>query len=97
VLAAWLRGEDYADVVEQDWQVLPAFWSDQYDLRLQSYGMPHLADLDGVRVLEGDLAAQCVVGYYRGDDLVGVLGIDMLREVNAYRNRVGRVAEVATA
>jgi NADPH-dependent 2,4-dienoyl-CoA reductase/sulfur reductase-like enzyme len=97
VLAAWLRGEGYRDVVEQDWQVLPAFWSDQYDLRIQSYGMPVLADVDGVRVLEGDLSGDCVVGYLRGDELVGVVGIGMLREVNAYRSRVGRVAQVATA
>jgi NADPH-dependent 2,4-dienoyl-CoA reductase/sulfur reductase-like enzyme len=97
VLAAWLRGEDYDEVLSQDWQVLPAFWSDQFDIRLQSYGMPNLADVDGVRVLDGDLAGECVVGYSRGEDLVGVVGIGMLREVNAYRSRVGRVAQVATA
>ena len=94
VLAAHLAGEGYEAVVGADWTVLPAFWSDQYDLRLQSYGMPSLADPDGARVLQGDLTGECVVGYSRGDDLVGVVGIGMLREVNAYRDRVGRGAGV---
>ncbi len=95
VLAAHLRGEDYADVVAQDWTVLPAFWSDQYDLRLQSYGMPSLAEPDGVRVLEGDLGGECVIGYRRDEELVGVVALGMGREVNGYRNRVGRVAGAA--
>lgn len=97
VLAAYLRGESYEGIVTRDWQVLPAFWSDQYDLRLQSYGMPALADPNRVRVLEGSLAAECVVGYSRGDQLIGVVGIGMLREVNAYRNRLGHAREVLGA
>jgi NADPH-dependent 2,4-dienoyl-CoA reductase/sulfur reductase-like enzyme len=94
VLAAGLRGEGYDELVEQDWSVLPAFWSDQYDLRLQSYGMPVLAEEDGIRVLEGELGSRCVVGYHRDDALIGVVAIGMLREVNAYRDRVGRTPQV---
>jgi NADPH-dependent 2,4-dienoyl-CoA reductase/sulfur reductase-like enzyme len=94
VLAAHLRGEGYDEVVAQDWQVLPAFWSDQYDVRLQSYGMPVLADPDGIGLLEGDLGGECVVGYHRDGALIGVVGIGMLREVNAYRTRVGRTPQV---
>ena len=97
VLAAWLAGADPDGVVEREWQVLPAFWSDQYDIQLQSYGMPVLADADGVRVLQGELSAECVVGYFRGGDLLGVVGIGMLREVNAYRQAVGRTGRAATA
>jgi 3-phenylpropionate/trans-cinnamate dioxygenase ferredoxin reductase component len=41
-------------------------------------------------VLEGDLSDECVVGYHRGDELVGVVGVGMLRVVNGYRDRVGR-------
>ena len=70
------------------WEALPSFWSDQYDLRLQSYGMPALADPDGVTLLEGDLTGQCVVGYHRDGQLVGVVGIGMLPRVNAYRDKV---------
>ena len=42
------------------------------------------------RLLEGDLAGECVVGYHRGDDLLGVVGLGMLRAVTAYRDRLGR-------
>ena len=90
VLAAWGAGTAYDEVVATEWTPMPAFWSDQYDLRLQSFGMPGLADSDGVRVLEGDLAHECVVGYHRGDDLLGVVAIGMLRAVMAYRDRLGR-------
>ena len=90
VLAAWGAGTAYDEVVATEWTPMPAFWSDQYDLRLQSFGMPGLADSDGVRVLEGELAHECVVGYHRGDDLLGVVAIGMLRAVMAYRDRLGR-------
>jgi 3-phenylpropionate/trans-cinnamate dioxygenase ferredoxin reductase subunit len=90
VLAAHLS-EDmarYELVTTTPWEVLPSFWSDQYDLRLQSYGMPGLADPDGVTVLEGDLEGECVVGYHRDGQLVGVVGIGMLPRVNSYRDRI---------
>jgi 3-phenylpropionate/trans-cinnamate dioxygenase ferredoxin reductase subunit len=90
VLSAYLSGEGYAEVAGAPWDLLPAFWSDQFEIRLQSYGMPGLADADGIRVLEGDLHDECVVGYHRGDDLVGVVGVGMLRVVNSYRDKVGR-------
>lgn len=89
VLAAHLAG-DAAAVAAERWEVLPAFWSDQYDVRLQSFGMPGLADADGVRLLAGELSGECIVGYHRGEDLMAVIGIGMLREVTAYRARVGR-------
>jgi 3-phenylpropionate/trans-cinnamate dioxygenase ferredoxin reductase subunit len=91
VLAARLSGDGldrYELVTGAPWEVLPSFWSDQYDLRLQSYGMPGLADPDGVEVLEGDLDGECVVGYHREGQLVGVVGIGMLPRVNSYRDRI---------
>ena len=94
VLAAYLAGEGYAEVVDAAWDVVPSFWSDQFDIRLQSYGMPGLADPDGIRVLEGDLHDECVVGYHRGDELVGVVGLGMLRVVNSYRDKVGHPVTV---
>ena len=89
VLSSYLAGEGYDDVVAVSWEPLPSFWSDQFDIRLQSYGMPGLADPDGIRLLEGDLHDECVVGYHRGAELVGVVGVGMLRVVNSYRDRVG--------
>jgi 3-phenylpropionate/trans-cinnamate dioxygenase ferredoxin reductase component len=94
VLAAHLSGDTpagrdrYELVTTTPWEVLPSFWSDQYDLRLQSYGMPGLADPDGVKVLEGDLDAECVVGYHRDGQLVGVVGVGMLPRVNSYRDQI---------
>jgi 3-phenylpropionate/trans-cinnamate dioxygenase ferredoxin reductase component len=95
VLAAYLSGEGYDELVSAPWELLPSFWSDQYDIRLQSYGMPGLADADGIAILEGDLHDECVIGYHRGDDLMGVVGIGMLRVVNTYRDKVGRGARPA--
>jgi 3-phenylpropionate/trans-cinnamate dioxygenase ferredoxin reductase component len=43
-----------------------------------------------VRVLEGDLHGEVVVGYHRAGDLVGVVGLGMLPRVNAYRPLIGR-------
>ncbi len=91
VLAAYALdprgGEAYADVVGASFEPLPSFWSDQYDLALQCFGLPSLAD--AISVLEGDLADECVVGYFRGDDLVGVVGIGMLARVMSYRSTLG--------
>ena len=89
MLNAYLSETDYADIVATEWDALPAFWSDQYEIRMQSYGMPGLADADGIRLLEGDLHGECVMGYHRGEDLVGVVGIGMLKVVNGYRHEVG--------
>jgi 3-phenylpropionate/trans-cinnamate dioxygenase ferredoxin reductase component len=74
---------------------LPAFWSDQYDLRLQGYGTP--GDAETVRVLEGTLGepgeehaeAGAVVGYFRGDELIGVVMISPTSTQNLhYRNEI---------
>lgn len=74
---------------------LPAFWSDQYDLRLQGYGAP--GDAEAVEVLEGTLGDPgeehahpgTVVGYRRGNQLVGVVMISPTSTQNLYyRNEV---------
>jgi NADPH-dependent 2,4-dienoyl-CoA reductase/sulfur reductase-like enzyme len=90
VLAAFLSrdADRYAQIVATPWEVLPSFWSDQYDIRLQSYGLPGLADSDGIAILEGKLEGECVVGYSRGGQLVGVVGLGMLPRVNAYRDQL---------
>jgi NADPH-dependent 2,4-dienoyl-CoA reductase/sulfur reductase-like enzyme len=89
VLSARLGGEGYDEVVALPFEPIPSFWSDQFDVRIKSYGMPGLADPDGVRLLEGDLADECVIGYHRGSELMGVVGIGMVRVVNSYRDKVG--------
>ncbi|WP_409236181.1 NAD(P)/FAD-dependent oxidoreductase [Streptomyces sp. PA5.6] len=55
---------------------LPSFWSDQYTLRLQSFGQPALADR--CELLEGDPTApegDLLYAYYQGPRLIGVAAL----------------------
>ncbi|WEH14048.1 FAD-dependent oxidoreductase [Streptomyces sp. VNUA24] len=55
---------------------VPYFWSDQYDLRIQAYGV--LRGHDEVSVVEGDLAGRRFVALYRaGGRVTGVLAAGM--------------------
>lgn len=91
VLAAELRGEYEDPMVGAPWDLLPSFWSHQDDVRLQSYGMPGLASPDDIRLLEGRLDADCVMGYFAAGVLVGVIGIGMPTALARYRPQVGGV------
>ncbi|MEV7597075.1 FAD-dependent oxidoreductase [Kitasatospora sp. NPDC089797] len=53
---------------------LPGFWSDQHDVRLQSFGAPALGTGD-VRVLDRGPNGDVLVGYHRDGRLVGVLAL----------------------
>lgn len=66
-----------------EFRPIPSFWTDQYDNHLLAYGVLALAD--EVKLLEGDISGDCVFGYYRGGDLVGVCGIGMRSVVQSYR------------
>ncbi|GAA3125738.1 NAD(P)/FAD-dependent oxidoreductase [Streptosporangium carneum] len=68
---------------------LPTFWSDQYGLRIQSFGAPALG-ADDIRVLEGDLDGEVVVGYHDGGALVGVVMIGLPAAVSRYRAELMR-------
>ena len=66
---------------------VPYFWSDQYDARIQAYGIfPQGAD---ITVLHGDLASRKFVAAYgeRGT-VVGVLGWNSHRELRKLRRLV---------
>lgn len=57
---------------------VPSFWSDQADLRLQSFGVPALAD--EVRVIEGDPdhpADGLLATYHRGRAHVGTVAVNL--------------------
>ncbi|MEU8273147.1 oxidoreductase C-terminal domain-containing protein [Microbispora bryophytorum] len=69
----------------------PTFWSDHYDLRLQSFGAPILGE-DDMRVLEGDLDGEVAVGYHRGGELVGVVLVGMASAAARYRAALTRAA-----
>ena len=66
---------------------MPAFWSDQYELRLQSFGLPGLGG-DDIRVLEGDIGDEVVMGYHRGGVLVGVILLGLIRRSAHYRDLI---------
>ncbi|MGY0020946.1 NAD(P)/FAD-dependent oxidoreductase [Streptomyces sp. cg35] len=71
VLAAHLNGTE-ADLAP--FGPLPTFWSDQHDFRLQSFGAPALGK-DDMRVLDGDLDGDVLVGYHQDGRLVGVVAL----------------------
>jgi hypothetical protein len=63
---------------------IPYFWTDQFDARIQAYGIfPPDAKMT---VAQGDPATRKFVAHYHQDgDLVGVLGWNMPRELRAAR------------
>jgi NADPH-dependent 2,4-dienoyl-CoA reductase/sulfur reductase-like enzyme len=66
---------------------MPAFWSDQYAMRVQSFGLPGIGG-DDIRVLEGDIDGDCAVGYYRDGRLVGVVLLGMTARSMHYRDLI---------
>ncbi len=83
VLAAELAGND---LPTDDFFALPAFWSDQYEYQLQSYGLPGAATSN--KVVSGELDGACIVEYFDSEDvLCGVIGIDTLKELMPYRKQ----------
>ncbi len=85
VLAAQLAGTA-DEPVSQSFTPMPAFWSIQLNVDLQAYGLPGLADSE--RVLEGDLAGDVIIGYYRRETLVGVVGLGMKAALVPYRRQI---------
>lgn len=83
-------------------QPIPRFWSEQHGVRIQSVGMPSIADR--VELVRGAVADRSfVVACRRGDRLVGALGFDSPRAmlemadlVEAANPVVARVPAAAT-
>jgi hypothetical protein len=82
-LAALLVGEEPD---RGPFTAMPSFWSDQYDLKLQSFGMPGIAT--AIEFVEGDADGPCIVGYYDASGLVGVVGLDRTQELAPYRKQL---------
>ena len=82
-LAALMRGETPAD---EPFAVVPSFWSDQYDVNLQSFGMPGIAT--EIRVVDGDVDGDVIVEYHDDSGLVGVIGLNRTRELAQYRKQL---------
>ena len=88
VLGAWLADDgSYDEVVERGFTPMPAFWSNQFEISVQAYGLPGLTDGD-IRILQGDLAGEIALGYYRADRLIGVVGLGLKAELLPYRQEI---------
>ncbi|MGH3517267.1 MAG: NAD(P)/FAD-dependent oxidoreductase [Haloechinothrix sp.] len=68
---------------------VPYFWSDWYDSRIQFVGVP---DADEVRVVLGDVDADFLALYRRGDRLIGALGINQRRSIMKLRMMISESA-----
>lgn len=82
-----------ADLVAEDapsaCQSVPTFWSDQYDRKLMSVGLPHLGEESAV--IDGRIAdGRFVVGFGRRGRLVGAVGVDSARSLATYRRHIAR-------
>jgi 3-phenylpropionate/trans-cinnamate dioxygenase ferredoxin reductase subunit len=74
---------------------IPTFWSDQYEMRIQSFGVTGLAD---VRILEGSLDGDVAVGYHRDGLLAGVVLIGLGGRYTHYRAQIaGTIGELTQA
>ncbi|WP_432487947.1 FAD-dependent oxidoreductase [Kineococcus sp. SYSU DK018] len=66
---------------------LPSFWSDQYDAKILSAGLPALATTSAV--LDGDLdSGRFVVGYGRNGQMVGAVAVNYPRRLSSYRGHI---------
>jgi 3-phenylpropionate/trans-cinnamate dioxygenase ferredoxin reductase subunit len=92
VLGAWLADDgSFAELVTREFTPMPAFWSNQFEVGVQAYGLPALTDGD-IRILQGELSGAVAVGYYRADRLVGVVGLGLKAELLPYRQQIAALA-----
>ncbi|MDA3022508.1 MAG: FAD-dependent oxidoreductase [Actinomycetota bacterium] len=82
-LAALLRGEQPD---QGPFSAMPAFWSDQYAYKLQSFGMPGIAT--SIQIVDGSADDACIVEYCDDTGLVGVVGVDRTAELAPYRKQL---------
>lgn len=82
-----LAGPESAEAFD----TVPYFWSDQYDVKLQMFGVP--TDYDAVEVIEGNPdGGEFVAAYGRGGHTIAVLGT-IPNRLHAYRDAVSDRAD----
>jgi 3-phenylpropionate/trans-cinnamate dioxygenase ferredoxin reductase subunit len=82
-LAALVAGEEPD---RSPFTAMPSFWSDQYQHKLQSFGMPGIANR--IEVVDGSVDDACIVEYSDDSGLVGVVGVDRTSDLAPYRKRL---------
>jgi NADPH-dependent 2,4-dienoyl-CoA reductase/sulfur reductase-like enzyme len=92
-LAQALSDEPSIDPSGGGFAAVPTFWSDQYELRIQSFGVTGLPD---VRILEGDLEGEVAVGYHRDGVLAGVVLIGLGGRYVHYRAQIAATIQALT-
>jgi 3-phenylpropionate/trans-cinnamate dioxygenase ferredoxin reductase component len=74
---------------------VPSFWSDHFGTRLQSVGLPLLADR--LEVVDGSVQERRFVAVgYRGDEVVGATTYGMIRGLLRYRMQLAKREPVAS-
>lgn len=92
VIAAWLSDDARFDVESKAlFAPMPSFWSDQFDVSIQAYGMPSLAD--HVRLLDGNISAEAIMGYFAAGRLIGVVGLGVKAGLMPYRKQIEAEAQ----
>ena len=87
VLAAHLRNDgSCAEIAATEFAPMPSFWSNQFNISLQAYGLPGLAD--ETRVIEGELHGAAAIGYFRAGVMVGVVGVGLKAALIPYRQQI---------
>jgi 3-phenylpropionate/trans-cinnamate dioxygenase ferredoxin reductase subunit len=75
---------------------IPSFWSDQFDVRIQSVGVP--ADADRFVIEEGTVAERrFAAAAYQGEELVGAISCAAAKELVRIHARLARVGAQRTA
>ncbi len=75
----------------EPYDAVPAFWSDQYDVKVQSVGFPTHAER--VRVLEGSIAERRFVAAGERDGrVIAAIGFNAARRMPAYRRHIAEQA-----
>jgi 3-phenylpropionate/trans-cinnamate dioxygenase ferredoxin reductase subunit len=74
---------------------VPYIWSDQYDLKIQIYGLPR--DTDSFSVTDGSLDERKLVAVYgKNGRARAAVGVNMIRPLRAARSLVAEQAELAS-
>jgi 3-phenylpropionate/trans-cinnamate dioxygenase ferredoxin reductase component len=84
-------GGDLAD--DGVFAAVPTFWSDQYEMRVQSFGVTGLPD---VRILEGSLDGDVAVCYHHEGRLAGVVLIGLGGRYLHYRGEIAATIAALT-
>jgi NADPH-dependent 2,4-dienoyl-CoA reductase/sulfur reductase-like enzyme len=82
-LGSLLNGEEPTG----DFRPMPSFWSDQYDIALQSYGQPSLGT---PTLVDGEWSGDCIVEYLRDGEVIGVVGVNRTKDLMHYRKEIGQ-------